>query len=234
MRSQLRVAALVSTLALTSAASPAFAHVALSGDATVGKSALLTFGVGHGCEGSDSTQIEVAIPKEVVAVRAAPSVFGTATLIKDDTGIVTAVRWTKQDAREEDDQYYQLSIRITVPDLPFTTLYFPTRQTCRNAEGDDVVVDWAALPSKDAAASQAEDEHPAPAVTIFPQRRPGWNKFTMPAKLDSLGLFDDAQIVWSGDAAYSSNPTTAELIKADDSVDELTALKAGAEIWVKY
>ncbi|MGD8863022.1 MAG: hypothetical protein PVI30_23615 [Myxococcales bacterium] len=46
--------------------------------------------------------------------------------------------------------------------------------------------------------------------------------------------FADAQIVWSGDAAYSSNPATADMIDAEDGVSVLESIEAGAEIWVKY
>jgi hypothetical protein len=47
-------------------------------------------------------------------------------------------------------------------------------------------------------------------------------------------FFGDAQIVWKGTAAYSSNPATAELAKMTSGVSELTALDAGDEIWVRY
>ncbi|AKU92675.1 hypothetical protein [Vulgatibacter incomptus] len=37
-----------------------------------------------------------------------------------------------------------------------------------------------------------------------------------------------------GDAAYSTNPTTAELIGQTDGVTMLQSLKADDEIWVRY
>ena len=63
----------------------------------------------------------------------------------------------------------------------------------------------------------------------------GWNKYIVAAAVpDVAALFGDAQIVWKGTAAYSANPTTAELIGATPGVTALTALAANDEIWVKY
>jgi hypothetical protein len=62
----------------------------------------------------------------------------------------------------------------------------------------------------------------------------GWNKYTVENKIDDLTIFDDAQIVWADDAAYSGNPETKALIESEDDVEPLTEIKAGAEIWVKY
>jgi periplasmic copper chaperone A len=225
---------LLSAAALVAFSPTALAHVALSGPGIVGQSQVLTFSVGHGCEGADTVGIEIAIPREVTTVRAAPSVFGAATVRTDETGVVTAVSWTKDDARSADDQFYTLQLRIKVPELPFTTLYFPTTQTCRSADGDETVVAWDKLPEQIEGAAQGEEVSPAPALTILPVRHAGWNKFTVPDAIEVLTIFDDAQIVWSGESAYSSNPTTMELIAGDDSVKALTKIKAGAEIWVRY
>lgn len=215
--------------------STAFAHVGLSGPGYAGQTQVVTFGVGHGCEGADTYKIEVKIPKEVTTVRGLPSAFGEADVVADSAGVVTAVSWTKTGKiRAQDDQYYQLSIRIRVPDAPFTTLYFPTKQTCRAADGTETVVDWDALPAEVDAAPAGEEPEPAPELRIVPVRSPGWNKFTVTEKIEDLSIFDDAQIVWSGDAAYSKNAVTAELIKSEDGVTELTSIAAGAEIWVKY
>ena len=75
---------------------------------------------------------------------------------------------------------------------------------------------------------------PAPAIVILPPRFPGWNKFTAPAEIADLSVFNDAEIVWVGEAAYSSNPATAALIEAEDGVTVLESIPADAEIWVKY
>ena len=225
-------AVLAATCALSS--SSAHAHVSLtSGPGYANQSQVLNFGVGHGCEGADTVRIEVSLPKEVSSVRAVPSgVFGDVVIKTDDAGLPTTVVWTKDKARGQDDAYYTLSIRLKLPDAPFTTLYFPTKQVCRAADGKESTTDWKALPGAEVKAG--EEEEPAPALNILPVRFQGWNKVTVKNDLKDLKVFDDAQIVWLGDAAYSSNPATKDLIKSEDGVKELTEIKAGAEIWVKY
>ena len=214
----------------------ALAHVSVSGAAYANQNALLTFGVGHGCEGADTVAIEVSIPKEVTGVRIMPSgVFPTAEVKTDDAKIVTAVVWTKDTARATDDGYYQLQIRAKLPDAPFTTVVFPTKQTCKAADGTELVTNWAATPEEVAGLPEGEEgPEPAPALVVLPVRAPGWNKFTTKVAINDLKIFNDAEIVWVGDAAYSGNPTTAAQIKNEDDVTELTKIAANAEIWVKY
>jgi periplasmic copper chaperone A len=231
LRNGLAAAFAISILGLTSTA---LAHVSVAGPAFAGKSQVLTFSVGHGCEGADTFRVEVKIPEQVTSVRALPSLWGEAEISKNDAGIVTSVAWTKDDVRAEDDQYYQFGIRIGVPETPFTILYFPTTQTCRTADGVESTVEWAALPDESEAAPEGEETSPSPSLWVVPPRMAGWNKYTVDAKLDDLSVFDDAQIVWAGDAAYSANAQTKELIRSEDDVDELSEIKAGAEIWVKY
>jgi periplasmic copper chaperone A len=232
--SRVRLAALLGSATLLFA-STAFAHVGVSGPVYAKQSQVLTFSVGHGCEGADTYKVDVSIPKEVTALRVMPSVFGGYEVRTDDAGIITGVVWTKAaNVRAKDDSYYQMGIRITVPDAPFNRLYFPAKQTCRKADGTESVVDWKATLEEVAAAKEGEEPEPAPTLVILPPRFNGWNKFTVKDKVADLSIFDDAQIVWAGDAAYSKNPATAELIKNEDGVQVLTEIKAGAEIWVKY
>jgi uncharacterized protein YcnI len=216
------------------ASATAHAHVSLtSGPGYAKQSQVLTFGIGHGCTGADTVKLEVAIPDSVTSVRAMPSAFGDATVNYDDAMVVKSVSWSKDKARSVDDQYYQMSIRITVPDAPFTTIYFPAKQTCRAADGKETVVEWSAIPDPNTDET-SEGSEPAPALNILPVRYPGWNKFTVKADIKDLTVFNDAQIVWSGDAAYSSNPATQDQIKNEDGVSTLTEIKSGSDIWVKY
>jgi hypothetical protein len=70
----------------------------------------------------------------------------------------------------------------------------------------------------------------APDPPSSPQR---WNKFTVPAAIaDVVPFFGDAAIVWKGNAAYSANPTTTELIKTTAGVTARSARAANDEIWV--
>jgi uncharacterized protein YcnI len=235
MQSRFRYTALVGAASLLFS-STALAHVSMAGPGFAGQTQVLTFSIGHGCEGADTLRLEVSIPSTVTSVRVLPNVFGDAQLKTDDTGAATAVIWSKPTAsvRAQDDAFYQLAIRAKLPDAAFTTVYFPAKQTCRAADGKETVVDWVATAEEVAAAKMGEEPEPAPALSILPVRLPGWNKYTTKAKITDLSVFKDAQIVWVGDAAYSSNPATLELIKSESGVTELTEIKADAEIWVKY
>jgi uncharacterized protein YcnI len=228
-----RLLTVLLVVALSCPASLALAHVSVAGPGFAGKSQILTFGVGHGCEGSDTVRVEVDIPSTIMSVRAVPSTFGPVTLTADATGVVTKVTWTKgDDARELDEMYYQLAIRVGIPDAPFTT--FPATQTCRAADGTELTVEWTATPEEIAAADAGAELEPAPSLLILPARAPGWNVYEAPSKITDLSIFDDAEIVWVGDAAYSANPTTMAQIEDEDGVTKLTEIAAGAEIWVRY
>ena len=67
----------------------AFAHVSVSSPGFANQSQLLTFGIGHGCEGADTSKLEVTIPSGVSSVRVVPNVFGPVEIKKDDAGNVT-------------------------------------------------------------------------------------------------------------------------------------------------
>jgi uncharacterized protein YcnI len=208
--------------------------VGVSSPGFANQTQVLTFSVGHGCEGADTSKIEVAIPDSVTSVRGVPGTFGQVEVVKDDANVVKSVVWTNAQPKAADDYYYQLQIRAKLPDAPFTTVLFPTKQTCKDKEGKEIVVEWKATPEEAAAASDTEEVPPAPALAILPVRQLGWNKYTVKTKLTDLTVFDDAQIVWAGDAAYSSNPATQDQIKNEDGVSELKEIAANTDIWVKY
>jgi uncharacterized protein YcnI len=224
---------LLATVTLVAPAA-AWGHVSVSGPGYAGKSAILTFGVGHGCEGFDTNTIDVSIPPEITSLRGVTSpAFGDPTMVKDDAEIITNVVWTKTDSRDADDMYYPLAIRTTLPNTPFVTLYFPAHQVCMGEGGEELVTDWAALPGAEPLEDGSEPP-PAPALTIMPPRTPGWNKYVVPVEITSLSIFNDALIVWNGDAAYSANAETAALIEAEEGVTTLTSIAADDTIWVKY
>ena len=147
---------------------------------------------------------------------------------------MTAVTWQKpaNAAVKGDPNYYTVSIRAKLIDAPFTTVYFPTRQICSTPAGvKSPPVDWiATIDMPDAGAGE-----PAPSLLVLPARSPGWNKYTIPKPLPDLkAAFGEAQIVWKGTAAFSTNVTTTELITATPGVTKLTALAAGDIVWVRY
>jgi len=220
-------------LAATVASAAGQAHVSIaSGPAFAGTTQEVTFSVGHGCEGADTYRVDVEIPSDVSSVRPETSDFGDVNVMTDDAGTIVLVSWEKPAAKilPADTQFNKLLLRLKAPDAPFTTLHFPAHQTCKAADGTTLVVDWVGL---DEAAGT--DVEPAPALHVLPPRFPGWNKFRAPTRVDDLaGFFPDAQIVWLGNAAFSSNPTTVELIGQTEDVALLDIIPDDSEIWVRY
>jgi len=215
----------------------ALAHVSLpSGPAQADKSGTkITFGLGHGCEVGgvhyDTYKFRVEIPAGMTSVRPMYSDFGPPVVTRAGAN-VTSIEWTKADILAGDDGYYEVTIRAKIPNAPFTRLPIVVHQICRVA-GADVTMSWDVLPPGTG--------NTAPVLTIQPQRLnpTGWNRFTIPAGVTvpaaSLGtFFGDAQIVWKGTAAFSTNSATAAQIAATTGVTALGDLVAGDEIWVKY
>jgi periplasmic copper chaperone A len=234
-----RIKALLGIAAITFVSVPADAHIGLAGAAGpvfANTSQDLVFTVGHGCNGDDTFAVKIDIPVGVTSVRPMRSDFGATTVEKDGAGNVTAVTWQKSivDALPSDTGLYKLVVRMRTPNAPFTTLHFPTHQTCRSAAGALTSVDWVAPPGTPTPDGGPVIE-PAPAAALLPARVPGWNKFTVPANIADVSVFfKDALIVWKGTAAYSPNAITAAQLKAEPGVTALAALSAGDEVWVKY
>lgn len=210
----------------------ASAHISVSsGPGFANATQEVVFNVGHGCAGADTYSVRMELPAGVTSVRPGRSDFGKVSVEKDATGEVKAIVWQKPDSDvlDGDISYYKLAVRLKLPNQPFTTLYFPTRQTCKASDGTLSTTDWVGTPQTSGSAE------PAPSLAVVPARKAGWNKFTVPSALTDLGVyFGDAQIVWKGSAAYSPNPATVELAQGTDGVTVLTALQANDEVWVKY
>lgn len=231
MKHELR--ALLAAGLTLAAGGTASAHISVDGGkGTVDATQVATFNVGHGCEGFDTYSVEIAIPGGVTSVRPLfGGALGMPSVKRDDTGAVTSVVWAKADVLPGDTNFYQLSIRMKLPNAPFTTIYFPATQLCRDpATGMEYKTEWAALMP-----SETENgPEPAPAMFLMPAVKAGWNKFTVPVAISDLSVFDAAQIVWAGNAAYSSNAATAELIGKEPGTTVLSSIPANTEIWVKY
>jgi uncharacterized protein YcnI len=216
---------------LLAGAAEAHPHID-SGHAQANKSGqLVTFGISHGCTGKDTVKIEIAIPTGISSVRGmyGPGAFGAPTVTKDGSNNVTSVAWEKATYEAGDNTYLQFTLRLKVADVPFTSIPFTVTQTCRDASGDTVVV-W----------DKPDDStgNAAPRLIVVPSRVTGWNKLTLTAAVAEADVplyFADAQIVWRGSAAYSSNPVVAAMIAMTPGVTPLAGgLAAGDEIWVKY
>ncbi|RKG72839.1 DUF1775 domain-containing protein [Corallococcus terminator] len=220
----------------------AFAHAAVAGPTPpyAGVSFDADFTVSHGCDGADTSRVKVTIPAGVTGVRPVDSTFGKAEVEKDGAGNVTAVTWTRApgDVRAADTHYFHLGLRAKLPAKPFTTVFFPTEQTCRSAAGVETTVGWTGTGggghSHDTDAGTAPAENPAPSLFLLPTRLPGWNQYTVEEHVHDLTVFKDAHIVWSGTQAYSFNPVTQALIEKEPGTQPLTEIHPGTVIWVKY
>lgn len=206
--------------------SAAWAHVEAQGPAFAGTTQEVTFEVGHGCTGADTKRVTLDIPSAVTSVRPANSNLGRASVTKDSaTGLVTTVTWQKDvsEVLATDDNFYTVTIRIKVPNAPFTKLNFVAHQVCRAADGTETTVNW----------DGTEEE--APEVLVLPARQAGWNKYTVPSAVSDLNaFFSDAAIVWKGTAAWSPNANTVSQIASTKGVTALSSLAANDEVWVKY
>ncbi|MFB1481899.1 YcnI family protein [Corallococcus sp. RDP092CA] len=215
--------------AAVSGATPPYAGATFDADVTVS----------HGCDGADTYQMRVQLPEGVTNVRPVDSVFGRAEVEKDASGNVTAVTWTRTgEVRAADTHFFRLGLRMKLPSRPFTTLFFPTTQTCRTPAGAESVVEWTGTEGgehdHDGDAGTAPSENPAPSLYLLPSRLPGWNQYTVEEHVHDLTVFKDALIVWSGAQAYSFNPATQALIEKEPGVTALTQIHPGTVIWVKY
>jgi uncharacterized protein YcnI len=215
------------------------AHVSATGPGFANTTQEITFPIAHGCNGTpgdDTYTVKIDIPAGVTSVRPMRSDFGKVSVDKDGAGNVTAITWQKPlaEALDADIAFHKLVVRMKLPNAPFTTLVFPAHQTCRSSTGTTTVVEWVAPPGTVTPEGGIAPE-PAPTLMLLPARVPGWNKFTVPAAIADVSLFfKDAQVVWKGTAAYSSNAITAAQLKAEPGVTVLTALAAGDEVSVKY
>jgi len=222
-------------------ASLASAHISMvTTPAQADSTTKLTFGVGHGCEDAnghyDTAKIRIEIPAGFTSVRplALPG-FGKPTVIRTGT-TVTAVEWTKAtaDILDDDDSYYEPTIRARTPNAPFTKVTFTIVQTCR-AGNADITTTWTGP-------DEPSNDTPGPTLFIGPKRTnpTGWNKITVATGVnvtvatDLAGFFKDARIVWKGASAFSTNSATTAQIGSTSGVTALTTITAGDEIWVRY
>jgi hypothetical protein len=223
--------------------SVAAAHMSVaSGPATANKTGQkITFGISHGCSSStlDTLSVQVDIPTDgsvdPATVRAMPSDFGGRPSVSKSGSAVTSVKWTRDpaDLQPGDYDYYEVTLRLKVNNVPFTRVPFTITQVCRPQGGasdgsQDITVVW----------TGPDEPEPAPKLTVLPPRQPGWNKLaltTAVAAADFGTYFGDAQILWKGTAAFSPNPAIAMLIMGTMGASVLSAdLAIGDEIWVKY
>lgn len=150
----------------------ASAHVSATPTETAaGAYTLVTFAVGHGCDGSPTTAMTITLPKELndatptvnpnwTISKATEKLDTPVTLpngskISERTASITYTAKTPLDAHQRDT--FTLSLQL--PDAAGTTLHFPTLQKCETGQ-----TDWKEIPA--AGADHDSVDAPAPELTI--------------------------------------------------------------------
>ncbi len=171
----LRVAAPTAALALVAlGASPAAAHVTGTPSTTAaGAYTVVTFSVGHGCEGSPTTEIEIQVPEGVNAVTPTrnplytleknieeldePVTDAHGNEVTQRVGSVTYTAETPLPDGQRDT--FELSFQIPA-DAEGETLAFPSVQTCEKGE-----TGWTQLPEEGQDADELDTPAPSFEVT---------------------------------------------------------------------
>jgi periplasmic copper chaperone A len=200
-----------------SLAAPASAHVtATPSTAAAGAYTVVTFSVGHGCEGSPTTRIEIQVPESVLSVTPSRNPFYDVekTIEKLDEPVADAhgnevtertasiVYTASTPLPDGERDAFELSFQL--PDAEGETLSFPTIQTCQEGE-----TGWTEVPADGQDAEELES--PAPAFEIV-------------AAEDS-GHGDDAAAEPAADDADEADDADASADgSADDAGDSSSAL----------
>ena len=147
-----------------SLAAPASAHVtATPSTAAAGAYTVVTFSVGHGCEGSPTTKIEIQVPESVLSVTPSRNPFYDVekTIEKLDEPVTDAhgnevtertasiVYTASTPLPDGERDAFELSFQL--PDAEGETLSFPTIQTCQKGE-----TSWTEVPADGQDAEELE------------------------------------------------------------------------------
>lgn len=148
------------------------AHVSATPTETAaGSYSLVTFSVGHGCDGSPTTAVTITLPDELNSATPTvnpnwtistatekldtPRTLANGSKISERTSSITYTAKTPLDAHERD----AFTLSVQLPDSAGTTLHFPTLQKCETGE-----TNWNEIPA--AGADHDSVEAPAPELTI--------------------------------------------------------------------
>lgn len=186
--------AALAVVALTAGA--ASAHVTVTPSTTeAGSYAVLTFSVGHGCEGSPTTRMAIAMPEEIPAVT--PTVNPNWTVEKVAEKLDQPI--TDAHGNEVTDRIAQVvytaktplvdgfrdtvELSVQLPDAAGETLAFPVVQTCEKGE-----TGW----TETAAEGQDAEELELPAPTMTITEAPGALPVVEDLASDQQGEDDDS------------------------------------------
>ena len=132
----------------------ASAHVEVDpSSAAAGSYSLLTFSVGHGCDGSATTGITIDVPEAIESVTPTVNPGWDVIPLTDGQIVYTALTPLADGLRTT----FELSLQIPADAAVGDTLAFPVLQSCEVGE-----TDW----SEAIVEGEAEPDHPAPAGTV--------------------------------------------------------------------
>lgn len=154
------------------AAAPASAHVTITpSDSAAGAYTVLTVSVGHGCEGSPTTALDIQIPEQILSVT--PTLLAGWEVEKQMVQLEEPVEDAHGNSVTErvgqvvytadrplpDGYRAAMELSLQLPETAGETLAFPVVQRCVQGE-----TGWTETPAE---GQDAEGlEHPAPMVTI--------------------------------------------------------------------
>src|SRR5699024_2115504 len=132
---------------------------------------LLTVAFSHGCDGSPTTRIDIAVPDEIQTIKPGMNYGWTVEVKGDDSatpqagehgeshGRISEIVYTAKEP-VPDGFYDQFLLQVKLPDdAEGQTIAFPVVQTCEDGE-----VAWVQMPAE---GENGEDlEHPAPTITV--------------------------------------------------------------------
>lgn len=213
-------------LLAAAAAAPASAHVTITPDDTsAGAFTVLTVSVGHGCEGSPTTALDIQVPEQVLAVT--PTLLPGWTVEKKMVQLDSPVEDSHGGSVTErvgqvvytadqplaDGYRAAMELSLQLPETPGETLTFPVVQRC--VEGE---TGW----TETAAEGQDPDEleRPAPTVTITDAASDAGADADADAAGDAAGDADD-------DGAAPTTTRTVEVESDTNVALGLAGLAAG-------
>jgi uncharacterized protein YcnI len=147
------LAAIGAAAIFAAVALPASAHVVLDqAEAPAGSYFKATFRVPHGCDGSPTTSISIAIPEGVIAVKPQPkhgwtvktekAPYKKSYMLHGKTVTEGVVRVTWEGGPLADDMFDEFAFMTKLPDdAEIMMLFFPVTQTCETGS-----VAWDQLP----------------------------------------------------------------------------------------
>lgn len=157
-----------------------------------GARADIAFAIGHGCDGSPTTAVEIEVPAEIAAVGLIANP-GWDVAIDADGGARTVV--FTADEPLPDGVRDTLELSATLPDdaADGTVLAFPTRQVCEEGESA-----WDSL--------DEGSDTPAPTITIGGGDAHGHGAAAGDEHADAAGAESGAAAATGGDATNAAMP----------------------------